>query len=155
MIVDATVDFELDGRPVLGRRVLAWDVGRLVTQDLDWDHLPTLGWAVDGRDGRAVLHEERAGRLIAVDVVRGRELGILKPGSDRLVEHRSPTIAECRSVRRLSASHFEADCRLEDGREVVVLGESESGELPDVGFAGRTTSAASRFDLVEQLSARR
>ena len=67
---------------------------------------------------------------MAVDVRRGRELGIIAPEVVVLAEHRTPVIVECHSVRRLSSSHYEADCRLCDDREVVVLGEGESGKLP-------------------------
>lgn len=149
VIVDAPTDFELDGRFVLGRRVLGWHAGRLVTQDLDWDHQRSFGWAVDEPDGEATLQEERDGHLVAVDVARGHELGILEPNTNGLAEHHPSTIAECRFVRRLSTSHYEAGCRLADDREVVVLGESESGELPDASwFRGLTTAKAARFKLV-------
>ena len=143
----------MGGRTVEACRVLGWDAGRLVVQDLDWDHLPTVGWIVVGEHVEAVLHEEGDGQLVAVDDQRARELGIVDAGGD-LVEHRLPTIVECRSVRRLSGSFYEADCRLADGRGVVA-GESESGQLPEKEwFTGRSTQAAKHFRLVDQFGAR-
>ena len=151
VMVDSATGFEMDGQTVEACRVLGWDAGRLVVQDLDWDHLPTVGWAVAGRDGEAILHEERDGELVFVDGQRARGLGIVEANGN-LTEHRLPTIVECRSVRRLSGSFFEADCSLDDGREVVVTGESESGELPDPAwFAGQSTGTAERYRLVEQM----
>ena len=67
---------------------------------------------------------------MVVDVRRGRELGIIAPEVVVLAEHRTPVIVECRSMRRSSASHYNADRRLCDERDVVVLGENEFGKLP-------------------------
>ena len=155
VLVESATEFEIDGRTVEACRVLGWNAGRLVVQDLDWDHLPTVGWAVVGEHVEAVLHEKREGQLVAVDDQRARELGIVEAGGD-LVEHRLPTIVECRSVRRLTDSFYEAECRLADGRGVVVAGESESGELPGKEwFAGNSTQTAGRYRLVDQLGASR
>lgn len=151
VLVESATEFAMDGRTVEACRVLGWDAGRLVVQDLDWDHLPTVGWAVAGREGEAVLHEERDGELIVVDGQRARDLGIVEANGS-LAEHRFPTIVECRSVRRLSGSFFEAECRVEDGRETVVAGESESGGPSDLSwFTGRSPRAAGLFRLIEQM----
>ena len=155
VLIESATEFDIDGRTVEAFRVLGWDAGRLLVQDLDWDHLPTIGWAVVGENGEAVLHEERQGQLVALDDQRARDLGILWRSGD-LAEHRLPTIIECRSVRRLSGPFYEADCRLADGRGVVVAGESETGELPaKEWFAGQSTATAGRYRLVDQLGFRR
>ena len=155
VLVDATTEFEVDGCVVGLRRALGWDKGRLLTQDLDWDHLPTMGWTLDDQDGDAVLHESRESQLVPFDRARAREVGILEAGSDGLVAFRTPTIAACTAVLRLSDACFEANCELADGRRVVVLGESESGDLPDATwFVGLTTSKAARYRVLDQLGAR-
>jgi hypothetical protein len=153
VLVDALYEFG-DHREIHAYRLLGWDSGRVRTQDLDWDHLPTVGWAVDTNDGPLAVHEEVDGRLEPMSEDRAREMGIL--GHDgRLAEHALPVIAECRSVRGMGGGYYDAECLLGDGRSAHVLGESESGELPDTGwFVGRTTAAAARYGLVDQLAAK-
>jgi len=109
-------------------RMLGWETGRLMTQDLNWDHMPQLGWAVFSPDGPPVLHEEADGSLVPVSDARAHDLGILGPDG-RLAEQRLPTIAECLSVSEITAGHYCADCILDNGRHAEILGESESGDL--------------------------
>lgn len=136
-------------------QVLGWDAGRVKTQDLDWDHLPTLGWAIDSGCGPLVLHEEVSGRLVPMIEARALELGILRPDG-QLAEHHLPTIIECRSIRDMGEGYYDADCTLDSGQAAHVLGESEGGELPDATwFVGRNTGEAARYSLKEQVSGRR
>jgi hypothetical protein len=83
---------------------------------------------------------------------RAQELGVL--GSDgRLSEHALPVIAECRAVSIMGAGYYDAACVFEDGREEHVLGESESGTLPDADwFVGKNTSKAAKYSLVDQFA---
>jgi len=135
--------------------MLGWETGRLMTQDLNWDHMPQLGWAVFSPDGPPVLHEEADGSLVPVSDARAHDLGILGPDG-RLAEQRLPTIAECLSVSEITAGHYCADCILDNGRHAEILGESESGDLPDTSwFAGRTPATAAGYRLTEQLAMRR
>jgi hypothetical protein len=151
MMVDGHYSFG-EQREILAFMLLGWDSGRVRTQDYDWDHLPTLGWAVDTPEGGLVVHEEIEGQLLPMSRERATKLGILTPDG-QLAEHRLPVIAECLSIESLGATFYAAECRLEDGRTVSVSGESESGELPDATwFAGRDTAAAAHYGLVDQLA---
>jgi hypothetical protein len=147
VMVDGVCEFG----EILAYRLLAWDAGRLKTQDYDWDHLPTVAWAAETRDG-LVVHEHVGGHLVAMSGERAKELGIVGPDG-RLAQHRLPVIKECRSVERMVGGSYAARCVFQDGREAEVFGESESGDLPDAAwFAGRSTAAAGRYRLAEQVA---
>jgi hypothetical protein len=131
--------------------VLGWPAGKLKTQDYNWDHLSELGWAVEEPDGPPVLHERVGKTLTPISEARAAELGIL--GSDgKLAEQHVPVIAQCLSVESLGEIYYAADCVFQDGRTAQVLGESESGALPEAAwFAGRTVEAAGKYRLPDEL----
>jgi hypothetical protein len=129
-------------------RVLGWDRGREVTQDLDWDHLPCLGYAVPDQGGGFTLHELVDQVLVPVSQVRAGELGILT-SRGQVARTELPVIAQCDDVKRMAMDYYKAICRFQDGRTGIVLGKSEHGTMPEPGwFVGRNTLQAARFEAL-------
>jgi hypothetical protein len=154
VIVDNQFEFGEQGG-IRASLVLGWPAGTLKTQDYDWDHLPQLGWAVETSDGPPVLHEQAGEALLPMSEARAIELGVLDPNG-ALAEQYIPQIAACRSVATLGDTYYAAECTLRDGRQAQILGESESGALPPTSwFVGRTTEAASRYRLPDQIGTSR
>lgn len=132
--------------------VLGWDEGRLKTQDYDWDHLPTLGYAKPGPDGDLVLHELVGDHLAPMTEARAKQLDILDKHGE-LVRRGQPTIVDCRSVESMGGTYYSADCEFSDGRSGTVVGESESGDLPAAEWlVGRTPESAGKYRLASQVA---
>jgi len=119
-----------DGPLVRAHQVIGWDDGRTSVTDLNWDYLPTLGYAVrePSRDV-FVLHEEREGVLYTLNHERAVALGLLDQ-TEQLIRHGQPTISECPAVRPFMSGYAEASCTFEDGRHERLLLRVTDDELP-------------------------
>lgn len=134
------------GRPVAAHLVLGWDEGRGSVTDFGWDYLPKLGYAVrDPTTGDYVLHEERAGELIAIDARRARELRLID-AAGHLRPHGQPRIVGCRSVKLWSRDCAEAECIFDNGTGDMVLTLSPDGKLPpEEWFIGKRPMDVERY----------
>jgi len=122
------------GPGVRAHRVIGWDQGRTKVTDMNWDYLPTLGYAVRDPDSMAfVLHEMRDGALHRLDRERAVELGLIDQDG-QLKLSGQPTIAECTAVRHYIDGYAQADCIFDDGRHEKLLFGVSGKELPDTAW---------------------
>jgi len=111
-------------------RVIGWDEGRTKVTDLNWDYLPTLGYAIcDSESGVFKLHEERGGALHLLDRARAVELGLID-STGQLARQGQPTILECPAVRPFISGYGEASCTFDNGKQERLLFHLAGDELP-------------------------
>lgn len=139
-VIETALEIE-PARTVPAHLVLGWDADRVSVADLDWEHLPILGYAVrDIGTGRYVLHEAGEGKdglLRAVTRDCALDRGLLTVDG-QLARHGQPRITACHGVTPFIETYAEADCLLADGTSARILTSVTPGHLPDPAwYAGK------------------
>jgi hypothetical protein len=132
---------ELEGgsrNPIKAHEVIGWDEDRTHVLDLNWDFLPTIGYAVQDHDRRVlVLHEKTSGGLRPVTQNQATASGLID-SAGRLVRQGQPKILECWNVRQVMTGYADANCRLENGETHRLLTATAEGEIPpSAWFVGK------------------
>jgi hypothetical protein len=110
--------------------VLGWDADRYSVTDLGWDFLPVLGYAVR-LPGSSVykLHESRKELLHPMTRDTAIANRILSRDG-KLLRRGQPLIHSCSAVRPYVERYAQAECVLDDGREVKIVTVLQNNALP-------------------------